>query len=186
MATSDFKFGAKIKLFGEHEIIIRPNRENPLRVEYHDQNGIGVTKELLTRKLKITNKDIQNIIPNQTKITDLVYDRASQEFEIGIVVNPGKEFVLNRYKDILEIEEVSMFYKYDPSDDGGENEETDIADDFEDAVDEVKDAVNDVVDDLEENLDDVLPDEDDFEENPDDVLPNEEDMMEEEEEDLPE
>jgi hypothetical protein len=112
--ASDFKFGAKIKLFGEHEINIRPNPEHPMRIEYHDPSGIAVTKEFITKKLNIKDGTVKDMIPDNTRITDLVYDRNSKEFEIGIVVKTGEDFILNKYRDILEIQEVSMMYKYDP------------------------------------------------------------------------
>ena len=113
--ASNFKFGAKIKLFGEHEINIRPNPEHPLLVEYHDDAGIAVTKDFVVKKLNITDKNILAIIPKNTSITDLVYDRGTDEFEIGIVVTPGEDFVLNRYKDVIEIQEISMMYQYEPT-----------------------------------------------------------------------
>ncbi len=112
--ASDFKFGAKIKLFGEHEINIRPNPEHPMLIEYHDPSGIAVKKAFLTKKLNIKEGTVKDMIPENTRITDLVYDRNSKEFEIGIVVETGEDFILNRYKDIIEIQEVSMMYKYNP------------------------------------------------------------------------
>jgi len=114
MPSPDFKFGAKIRLFDEHEINIRPNPERPMRIEYHDPSGIAVTKTFITNKLNIKDGTVKDMIPENTRITDLVYDRGTSEFEIGIVVNPGEDFVLNRYKDIVEIQEVSMMYSYNP------------------------------------------------------------------------
>lgn len=126
---TNFKFGAKIKLFGEYEINIRPNPEYPGRVEYHDDQGIAVRRDLLIRKLKINNPDIQKMIPQQTRITDLVYDKNTREFEIGIVVETGDDFVLNRYSDIITVDEVSLFYRYAPE--GDEADDIDLPEEGE-------------------------------------------------------
>ena len=135
MASPDFKFGAKIRMFGEHEVNIRPNPDRPMRIEYHDPSGIAVTKEFITRKLNIQDGTVKDMIPENTRITDLVYDRTSSEFEIGIVVNPGDDFILNRYKDIVEIEEVSMMYSYNP--DTGESTPEGISEEnAEEVIDE--------------------------------------------------
>jgi hypothetical protein len=115
MAFPDFKFGAKIKLFDEHEVNIRPNADRPMRIEYRDPKGIAVTKEFLAKKLNIQDGAVKDMIPESTRITDLVYDRGTTEFEIGIVINPGDDFILNRYKDIVEIEEITMIYSYNPN-----------------------------------------------------------------------
>lgn len=111
---SEFKFGAKLKLFGENEITIQPNPEFPHRIEYHDANGIAVTKKLIASKLNITNKDILSLIPDATRVTDFVVDTKTKEAEVGIVINPGADFILNRYKNIIDVEEVSLYYSYAP------------------------------------------------------------------------
>lgn len=170
MASPDFKFGAKIRMFGEHEINIKPNPERPMRIEYHDEQGIGVTKEFISRKLKITDQTIKDMIPENTRVTDLIYDRGTSEFEVGIVVNPGDDFILNRYKDIVEIQEVSMLYRYDPeASDEATTEETEAAE-AEEVIDEA-------------NIDDEMPVEDDMmEADPmeDEEFPLEEDELPEE------
>jgi hypothetical protein len=158
---ADFKFGAKLKLFGEHDVTIRPNREFPGRVEYHDEVGIAITREKLIEKLNIKSESVQKMIPKSTRITDLVFDRNTTEFEIGVVIEPGDDFVLNKYKDIITIDEVSLFYKYDPAakaavTEGSEDAELPAAeDDSEGAFADVKNAVEDVVDDAEDFAGDV-------------------------------
>ncbi|MGB0864008.1 MAG: hypothetical protein ACPG19_12575 [Saprospiraceae bacterium] len=111
---SDFKFGAKLRLFGDNHVEIKPNAEFPFLIEYRDEEGFAITRELVADKLNIKDPAIRNIIPEQTRITDVVINRKTKEFELGIVVEPGDDFALNKYKDILFIEEVAMFYKYDP------------------------------------------------------------------------
>ena len=113
--ASDFKFGAKLKLFGKHDIIIEPNPDYPNIVEYHDDNGIAVTKTFVADKLNIKDQTIKNLIPDETRITDFVLNRKSKSVELGVVIEPGEDFVLNRYSDIFAIDEVSLFYTYDPS-----------------------------------------------------------------------
>ena len=120
--ASDFKFGAKLKLFGEHEIVIEPNPDHPNIVEYHDNTGIAVTKEFVSDKLNITNQTIKNMIPEQTRITDFVLNRKSKSVELGVVIEPGEDFVLNKYKDIFAIDEVALFYTYNPN--AGDNVDT--------------------------------------------------------------
>lgn len=111
---SDFKFGAKLRLFGDNPIEIKPNAKYPFLIEYRDEKGFAITRDLVAEKLKIKDPAIRNMIPEQTRITDVVINHKTREFEIGIVVEPGEDFALNKYKDILYIEEVAMFYKYDP------------------------------------------------------------------------
>ncbi len=111
---SEFKFGAKLKLFGQNEITIQPNPEFPHRIEYHDTNGIAVTKKLIVAKLNIKNEEILSLIPDNTRVTDFVVDTKTEEAEIGIVITPGADFILNRYKNIIEIDEVSLYYNYAP------------------------------------------------------------------------
>lgn len=111
---SDFKFGAKLRLFGDHPIEIRPNAKYPFLIEYRDETGFAITRDLVADKLNIKDPAIRNIIPEQTRITDVVLNHKTREFELGIIVEPGEDFALNKYKDILYIEEVAMFYKYDP------------------------------------------------------------------------
>ena len=110
---SDFKFGAKLRLFG-NPIEIKPNAEFPFLIEYRDEQGFAIRRDVVADKLNIKDPTIRNIIPEQTRITDVVINRKTKEFELGIVVEPGEDFALNKYKDILYIEEVAMFYKYDP------------------------------------------------------------------------
>lgn len=144
--AGDFKFGAKIKLFGKHEIHIRPNPEHPKLVEYHDPIGIEIKKELIVDKLKIEDDRIKNMIPDDTRITDVVYDRSIGQFELGIVVIPGKEFVLNRYDDIIEIQEVSMMYSYMP-----ENIDKEMSEDIDEAMPE-----EDIDEAMPEDIDEVV------------------------------
>ena len=137
---ANFKFGAKLKLFGEHDLTIKPNPEYPGRVEYHDEAGISVTRAKLVEKLNITSENVQSMIPETTRVTDLIFDRNTNEFEIGVVIEPGEDFVLNRYKDIIVVDEVSLFYRYDPAATAGEGtDELPAADDVEDAVDDAMD-----------------------------------------------
>ncbi|MGB0861868.1 MAG: hypothetical protein ACPG19_05135 [Saprospiraceae bacterium] len=179
---ADFKFGAKLKLFGEHDVTIRPNREFPGRVEYHDETGIAITREKLIAKLNIKNENIQKMIPQSTRITDLVFDRNTTEFEIGVVVEPGKDFVLNKYEDIITIDEVSLFYKYDPAakgeatvEEGDSNEELPASeDDSEGVFADIENTVEGVVDDVADAADDMM----------DDVVDAGDDMMEDMEDDL--
>jgi hypothetical protein len=113
--ASDFKFGAKLKLFGEHSIVIEPNADRPSIVEYHDEVGIAVTRDVVTSKLKITNETLKSMIPERTRITDFVLDRKSKSVELGVIIEPGEDFVLNKYKNIFSIDEVSLYYTYNPS-----------------------------------------------------------------------
>jgi len=112
---SDFKFGAKLKLFGENDITIKPNPEFPGRVEYHDATGVAVTRAKLAEKLKITDPNILKMIPEDTRVTDFVFDKNTNELELGVVIVPGDDFVLNRYKDIIVVDEVSLYYHYNPA-----------------------------------------------------------------------
>jgi hypothetical protein len=178
---ADFKFGAKLKLFGEHDVTIRPNREFPGRVEYHDEVGIAITREKLIEKLNIKSENIQKMIPQSTRITDLVFDRNTTEFEIGVVIEPGADFVLNKYKDIITVDEVSLFYKYDPAAKAAVEESSDdalpaaeddsegvfadvedavegLADDIADVATDVADAADDMMDDVEDSMDDMEDD----------------------------
>jgi hypothetical protein len=178
---ADFKFGAKLKLFGEHDVTIRPNREFPGRVEYHDEVGIAITREKLIEKLNIKSENIQKMIPQATRITDLVFDRNTTEFEIGVVIEPGADFVLNKYKDIITVDEVSLFYKYDPAAKAavteGDAELPAAEDDSEGAFADVEDAVEGLVDDAEDFAGDVA-------DATDDMMDDVEDSMDDMEDDL--
>lgn len=112
--NSDFKFGAKLKLFNEHEVNIQPNPDHPYLIEYHERPGFPITRKKIAEKLKITNPTIKRMIPKNTNVTDFVVNRITKQVEVGIVINPGDDFILNRYKDILSVEEVSMYYEYHP------------------------------------------------------------------------
>lgn len=111
---SDFKFGAKLKLFGEYDINIEPNPEHPGVIEYRNENGIAIKKTFLVKELKITDPDILKVIPDETKLTTLVYNKHTGQLELGIVINPGEDFVLNNYKSIIEVDQVSLYYEYIP------------------------------------------------------------------------
>ena len=174
--ASDFKFGAKLKLFGEHDIIIEPNPDHPNIVEYHDDNGIPVTRDFVSEKLNIKNETIKNMIPEQTRVTDFVLNRKSKSVELGVVIEPGEDFVLNRYKDIFVIDEVSLFYTYDPN--AGHNLEVEVDGNID--VDAIKEKVVDTaIDAIAENNDNEEPDPivDEMDEEPDPIV-EDEDMEE--------
>lgn len=101
-----YSFSAKIKVFN-NPIEIHPNPEFPTRLE--SASGFQITKQQVKDNFPIPKGLNLDKAPDEIDVSKVIVDVKTGEFQIGIDVDFGDDFFLNKFPKIVDIVSVHAF-----------------------------------------------------------------------------